>query len=238
MNTVILVLVALSLVLSAVAYWRSGGARDVQKLRAEIDALRLKQKELAENITSSLSAAYTRSRERLQAVRENLRRQKAEAVEGMEKQLQLAHDQLEALGHRLEESAGSIKSATFSTAQKIEEAIALRVRRIEARVTLLHAKAKVARAQSAAEKSDFQRADELLADAADLWHSVRETLGDDRTYDPQLDALKRALRDATAAVRARAQDSRSRIDRVLADTDRIVGALESDEARAASTSQA
>lgn len=237
MNTVTLVLVGLSLVLSAVAYWRSGGAQDVQKLRAELDALRLKQKELTESITSSLSAAYGRSRERLHAVRENLRRQKTEAVEGMEKQLQLAHDQLESLGHRLEESASSIKSMAFSTAQKVEETIALRVRRIEARVTLLHAKAKAARAQSAAAKNDFQRADELLADAADLWQSARETLGDDRTYDAQLDALKRALRDATVAVRTRAQDTRSRIDRVLADTDRIVGALESDETRAASSPQ-
>ena len=238
MNTVTLVLVVLSLVLSGVAYWRSGGAQDVQKLRGEFETLRLKQKELTESIADSLSAAYGRSRERLHAARENLRRQKTETVEGMEKQLQLAQDQLEVLGGRLEEAAGSVKTVAFSTAQRIEEAIALRVRRLEARASLLQAKAKASRAQTAAAKNDFQRADELLADAADLFQAARETLADDRTYDLQLEAMKQGLRAATSAVRSRAQDTRSRIDRVLADTDRIVGALESDETRAAASPQA
>lgn len=238
MNTITLVLVVLSLLLSAVAYWRSGGAQDVQKLRGEIDSLRLKQKELTESIADGLAAAYGRSRERLQTARENLRRQKTETVEGMEKQLQLAQDQLESLARRLEEAAGSVKMVAFSTAHRIEEAIALRVRRLEARATLLQAKAKASRAQAAAAKNDFQRADELLADAADLFQSARETLGNDRDYDLQLEAMKQGLRAATTAVRSRAQDTRSRIDRVLADTDQIVSALESDESRAAASPQA
>jgi hypothetical protein len=238
MNSVTLVLVVLSLVLSVVAYWRSGGAQDVQKLRGELEALRLNQKELTESIADSLSAAYGRSRERLQAARENLRRQKTETVDGMEKQLQLAQDQLEALGRPVEEAAGSVKTVAFSTAQRIEEAITLRVRRLEARVTLLQAKAKASRAQAAAAKNDFQRADELLIDAADLFQSARKTLGNDHAYDLQLEAMKQGLRAATAAVRARAQDTRSRIDRVLAETDQIVGALESDETRAAASPHA
>ena len=235
MSTVTLVLVVLSLVLSAVAYRRSGGALDMQKLRGEFETLRIKQKELTESIADSISTAYSRSRERLQAARENLRSQKTGTVEVVEKQLQLAQEQLEGLGRRLEQAAGSVKTLAFSTAQRIEEAIALRVRRLEARASLLQAKAIASRAQAAATKNDFQRADELLADAADLFHAARETLGNDRTYDLQLEAMKQGLRAATSAVRLRAQDTRSRIDRVLADTDRIVDALESDETRAAAS---
>ena len=237
MNTVTLFLVGLSLVLSAVAYWRSGGAQDLQKLRAEFESLRLKQKELAEGIADGLSAAYSRSRERLQVARETLHRQKVEAVEGMEKQLELAQDQLDGLGRRLEEAAGSIKNVAVSTARRIEEAITVRVHRLEARAILLQAKAKVSRARTAAGKNDFQRADELLADATDLFHSARESLGRDHSYDLQLEVMKQALRSATTAVRARAEDTRSRIDRLISDTDRIVGALESDEARAAASPQ-
>jgi surfactin synthase thioesterase subunit len=156
----------------------------------------------------------------------------------MEKQLQLALDQLEALARRLDEAGDSVKTVAFSTAQRIEEALARRVRRLEARGALLQAKAKAARAEAAAATNDFHRADELLADAADLFQTARETLGDDRVYELQLEAMKQDLRAATSAVRTRAQDTRSRIDRVLADTDRIVSALESDETRAAASPQA
>jgi hypothetical protein len=225
-------------VLSAVACWRSGGAQDVRKLRREVEALRIKQREVAESIADAFAVAYGRSRERLQVAREHLRLQKTETVEGMEKQVQLAQYQLQSLARRLDEAAGSVKTVAFSTAQRIEEAIALRVRHLEACATLLQAKAKASRAQAAAAKDDFQRADELLADAADLLRSARETLGSDRDYDLQIDSMKQGLRAATAAVRARAQDTRSRLDRVLVDADRIVGALEPDETRTATSFRA
>ena len=61
------------------------------------EALRAKQKELVENASQSLAAAYDHSRQRLAVVRENLRKQKVEAVEGLEKQVRLAEEQLEAL---------------------------------------------------------------------------------------------------------------------------------------------
>jgi hypothetical protein len=74
MNTVILILVALSLVLSAVAYWRSGGAQDVHRLRGELEMLRRRQKDLSQSMADGLSSAYGRSRERLDAARDVLRR--------------------------------------------------------------------------------------------------------------------------------------------------------------------
>lgn len=237
MNTVALLLVVSSLVLSAVAYWRSGGAQDVQKLRGELATLQLKQKALTESIAGRLAATYGRSRARLHAAREGFHRLKTETVDGMETQLQLTQDHRELLGQRLEEAAGSVKNVALATAQRIEEAIALRVRRFEARASLLQAKARASRAQAAAAQNDFQRADELLGDAANLFQAARETLAADRTYDLQLEAMKQDLRAATSAVRSRAQDTRLRIDRVLADTDRIVGALESDETRAAASPQ-
>lgn len=233
MTTAALILGVISLALASVAYWRSGGQQDVKKWSAELEALRVKQKELAESVAQSLAAAYEQSRQRLAAARETLRREKEETVEGLEKQLKLAQEQLEALARRLEEAAKAAKDATVSAAQTAEEAIAERARRIEARATLLKAKSKAKRAVTAAEKKEFDRADQLLDEATELLRSARQMLGDDRAYDHLLDNMKLALRNATTAVRVRAEDVRKKIDQALADSDRLVGQLESDETTSA-----
>ncbi len=218
MNKAALVISLASLVLGATAYWRAGGKQDIQALG---------------RVAQAIAASYDKSRQRLQIARNHLRQLKEEAVEGLEKQVQLAQEQLETLARRLEEGAKSAKDATVAAARKVEEAIALRVRRIEARATLLQAKAKASRAVSSAAKKDFERADQLLQDATELLQSARETLGDDHAYDQLLDAMKLALREATTAVRAHAEDVRQKIEQVLTDTDRIVSSLESDEDQAA-----
>jgi hypothetical protein len=236
MDTTALIIALISLALASVAYWRSGGKQDVQNLQCslqrELETLRAKQKELVDSASQSLAAAYDRSRQRLAVARENLRQQKEEAVEGLEKQVKLAQSQLEALAKRLEESARAAKDLTVSAAHSAEEAIALRVRRMEARATLMQAKAKATRAQSAAANREFERADQLLAEAADLLRDARETLGEDHAYDAKLDAIKSSLREAANAVHTHAEDIRKRIEQVLADTDRIVSTLESDETKA------
>ena len=218
MNKAAFVISLTSLVLATTAYWRAGGKQDIQALG---------------RVARAIAASYDKSRQRLQIARNHLRQLKEQAVEGLEKQVQLAQEQLETLARRLEEGAKSAKDATVAAARKVEEAIALRVRRIEARATLLQAKAKASRAVSSAAKKDFERADQLLEDATELLQSARETLGDDHAYDQLLDAMKLALREATTAVRAHAEDVRQKIEQVLTDTDRIVSSLESDEDQAA-----
>ena len=226
-----------SLVLAVIAYWRSGGKQDIERARVEIDrkveALRVKQNEFVESVEKALAAAYESSRQRLQAARELLRQLEDKTVEGLEKQVQLAHQQLEALARRLEEAAKSAKDATVAAAQSVEQVIALRTRRAEARAVILFAKADATLAVSAAALKDFERADELLEEATVMLRNVREILGDDHAYDHLLDKMKLALRDATTAVRAKAEDVRQRIERVLTDAERLVSSLESDEAKAA-----
>ena len=237
MATATLVIALISLGLASVAYWRSGGKQDVGTLQSslqhEMEVLRAKQKELVDSASQAMTAAYDRSRLRLALARENLRLQKEEAVEGLQKQVNLAQEQLDALAGKLEDTAHAAKDMTVSAARSAEEAIALRVRRIEARATLMLVKAKATRAQSIAADKEFLLADQLLAEATDLLRDARETLGDDHVYDTQLDAIKVSLRKATEAVRTQAEDTRMRIEQVLADTDKIVGTLESDETKAA-----
>jgi len=236
MNTLALIISLLSLALAATAYWRAGGKQDVEHARLEIkremELLSARQKEFAESVSQSIAAAYETSRQRLQVAREHLRQLKDETVEGLEKQVKRAQEQLDALAQRLEEGAKSAKDATVAAARNVEEAIALRVRRIEARATLLQAKAEATRAVSSAAKKDFQRAEQLLEEATESLRSARETLGEDHAYDQLLDAMKLALREATSTVRKQAEDVRQKIEQVLADTDRLVSRLESDEDKA------
>jgi hypothetical protein len=45
--------------------------------------------------------------------------------------------------------------------------------------------------------------------------------------------MRSALREATTAVRAKAENIRQKLDQVLADTDKLVNQLESDETESA-----
>ena len=239
MSTAALIVASISLALAMVAYWRSGGARDIQKLKtalhSELEALRTKERELVESATKSLAAAYGRSRRRLAAARESLQKLKRETVEGLEKQIKLALEQLEALTELIEKSAHAAEQRTISAARRAERAIASRVRRMQARVALIHAKAKATHARWAAVSEDFDRAERLLVDATEHLRDARETLRFDRADDAQLelelDAVRESLREAISAVRARAADVHEHLEQVLADSNRILSTLETQETR-------
>ena len=238
MSAAALVISIFSLALAGVAYWRSGGKEDVRRLedqvRQELDALRAKQGELVDHASQSLAAAYDRSRSRLLAAGVRLRSLQESALEGMEVQLQRAGEQIDALAQRLEHAAHAARSATVAAARATERGLTVRVSRVQARVVLLEVKAQAVLAERAAGEGQFDRADARLTEAIELLAKARSILGEDNVYDHQLDAVRDALRHAVDSVRSRAEDSRRRIDQVLADADRVVNTLESDEIEAAS----
>jgi tetratricopeptide (TPR) repeat protein len=226
-----------SLILAAVAYWRSGGRRDAERVQSElnrdIETLRVKYEESIQSLEEAIATAYENSRQRLKAAREKLHQLSDAAVEGLEKQVQLARQQLEALARRVEEAAKSAGKATVAAARKIEEGLAIRVRRIEARALLLNAKAQARLAIGLAAAKTFDRAEEFLEDATDLLRSAREILGDDHAYDQPMDKMRASLREATAAVRSHAANVHQKVEQVITDTDRIVSSLEADETKEA-----
>ena len=232
MDALAIIISITSLILATVAYWRSGGRIDAQRVRIEIERLKAREKELVENITQTIAAAYEASRQRLQYAREVLRHTKDQAIRGLEEQVRRAQGQLEALAQRLEEAARSAKESSISVARDVERAIALRVRRIEARSKLLRAKAQTMLAVSVSSKLDFQRAEQLLEEATDLWREAREVLANDHAYDQLFEAMKRSLRDATIAVQSKAHNAHAKIEDVLVETDHLVSTLELDEQRA------
>jgi len=241
MEVAALMVALASLSLAAVAYWRSGGKRDIeaarQQLEAEIEVLRAKQREFFDSASEAIASAYDESRRRLERNRERLRVLKAAAVEGLGKQMERAAEQLHALAQRLDDGAKSVGESTLLVARNVEQGIARRVQRLEARTTLMYAKAKATRAVNWAQKRDFEQAERQLEEAADLLRTVRDALGVDHAYDEGLDDVKRALAEATDAVRARAEVTRKRIEHVLTEADKMLDRLESDEQLAASSQE-
>lgn len=57
-------------------------------------------------------------------------------------------------------------------------------------------------------------------------------LGDDHAYDTDLDAISESLRDAIAAAKAKAEEFRARIEKVVNDSDRLISSLETHEQQA------
>ncbi|MBI5688394.1 MAG: hypothetical protein HZC54_25255 [Verrucomicrobia bacterium] len=237
MEIAALIIAVVSLALAGVAYWRAGGQRDVESARraieGELEVLRAKQSEVTEALAEAIAVAYEESRGTLRRTARRLRELKDEAVEGLERQTERALQELAMLEQRLEAGASAARNTALAAARNAEQVVALRVHRLEARVTMLFVKAKVVRAVALAHKKEFGAAERRLEEAADLLRTVRQTLGSDHVHDAGLDAVKNALANATAAVRAEAEDTRRQIERVLAEADSLVGSLESGEPQAA-----
>lgn len=232
MNSVALLIASVALVLAAVAYWRSGGQYDValfrQEFRRDLEHMRTIQKQLTENAARSMSEAYQRSQARLTGIAEHLEHLKDEAGEGLESRLQAAGRELQALRDRVAQNAKAAKNSTLSAAYGAHQALARAIRRLEARTSLLSAKSKVQRAVRRAKHEEFELAERRLEEAMELVRAARETLGDDRGYDRELDKVKNALRGATSAIRAKAEDSKRQIEHVLSETDSLVARFESE----------
>lgn len=174
------------------------------------------------------------SRERLRATQAELNTLKQGLATKLTTQVERAQEQLDALSARLEAAALEAKDATAVAAEQSQQAIARRVRRLQARVTLLSAQTEAMRAVDFARDRDFAQAERRLEEATELLQRAREKLGEDAAYDVGLMTAKRSLREATNATRNHAADAREQLDQVLSDTNKLVESLQSAEAQAAS----
>jgi chromosome segregation ATPase len=236
MKNAALVLSIIALIVGGVAYWRSGGKEDValarQEIEVELQKLEAKQKELADSVAATTSAAYENLQERMRRAKEQLAEIRKEASEKLQAEIDLASQQLVELQNRVADGIESMKDTTVATARMTEEAIAQRVHRLEARVDALQSKLLINRALVKANKKDFDGADECLREAVALIKDARQKLGTDAAYDKKLNSVAESLRLAVAAVKAQAEDIRTRIEKVVTESDTLVAALESDEQKA------
>lgn len=227
----------LSLVLSGYACWRvikrADARQSTQQLRSEFQHVAARHKELVESAAQLLDDAYARTRQQVAAAREFLRRLKHDAASGLEERAALALEQLEALSTRLEENVDHVRTATATAARRAHATISQRVFHLKARTILLLAEAKAKNARAAVIEQRYVEAEELLDEANDLMRRAAEDLGGEPHYEVMVENIRRASREAMVSLRAHAQLTASKMDRLLAESGRLVTELESEEKLAA-----
>jgi chromosome segregation ATPase len=232
-SIIALCVAGLSLAASAVAYWRAGGRRDVEALRAELarqlETVRAREQALAEELGRRVRSGYEeslarikRAEERLAELREKMSADTRQAVDALRAQLAEARREIEGALQQL-------KTGASTRAEALQQALHRRVLRMEGRVLLLMARADIVRAERLAEKRDFIHANDLLEEAVARVRAVRLRLSDpfedEAAFENALDALHEAIR----SVRAEAADHQRQIDRVLTANDALLASLASFE---------
>lgn len=222
-----------SLALSAIAYWRSGGRRDVERIRAqlqsELEAARARERALTDELRRRVRTGYEdslarikRAEERLAQVRETVSAETRQAIDGLRAQLAEARREIET---RLEE----LKTGVSTRAEALQEGLHRRVVRMEGRAQLMLARADMVRAERLAEKQDFARANDLLEEAVAKVRAVRTRLSDPFEDEPAFQNVLDALLEAIHSVRAQAADHARQIERVLSANDALLASLASHE---------
>lgn len=229
----------LAIGLGSVAYWRSGGQQDVITARKAVDdqltALKARQDELVEDLSSRVRTAYVGAQERMSRARKRLASLREEASESLKRQIDLAASQIANIEKRISEALGAAKESAIATARETQRKLMVRTHRLQARVAILAAQWETGRALKLADKADFDGAEARLRDAVTRLHEAEELLGDDAAYDGQLAAIHHSLPEAIAAAKAKAEGFRARIEKVVADSDELISALEGSEKEAEET---
>ena len=222
-----------AILLAAVAYWRSGGERELaalrNELREELDALRTVKREMGEDLSRRVHAGYEVSLSRIRRAQGRLSALSAEVSTSLRGTVDALSRQLAVLTREAEEGIAKLKTEVSTGAKTTEEALAARVRRIEGRVQVLVARTEISRAEKLAAKSQFVEAEQRLEDAVSKVREVRIRLSEEFEDDPAFSEVLQALQDAIRSVRARADDHRRKIDRVLSASDSLLASLETRE---------
>lgn len=211
MSLIALFMASVSVVLSGIAYWRTGGRVDIEALRTAL------ARRVRGGYEDSL-ARIKRAEARLAGTHETLSAETRQAVDALRAQLVAARQEAEA-------GLQGLESDVSMRAQSAQEALRKRVLRMEGRVQLVAARAEIVRAERLAEKQDFQRANDLLEEAVAKVREVKLRLSDAFEEVPAYNEVLQSLQAAIRSVRQEAADHERRIDRVLSASDRLLASL-------------
>jgi hypothetical protein len=220
-----------ALVLSAVAYWRTGGRGDVESalhyLRSKVEALGMKELELARKIHESSRKAYERTRQGIVRARARRAEVRGQTPAGRDQHHEMAAERRPE--RAVEQHLADLSLPAVPAARSADHAASSRARTLEARADVLILKAHLLRAKSAAESGELDRAESLLRRAIATLEEARTILGADDTHVPEIEEGVRTLIDAIAAARGKAEDAGRRIDEILVGSDSLVASLEGTE---------
>jgi chromosome segregation ATPase len=225
MDIVALTLSAISLVIASVAYWRSGGARDIARLRAELT-------ESANELRARIRTGYEESLARIDRARARLGEIPPHVATSLRASIDTLNQELSRLRQEAQEELERLKTSASSSARAAEQALAMRVRRLEGRVHLFIARAEKVRAEGLAKRGEFASAEDILEEAITRVREAQTELAGMGGEEPSFAHLVGALRQAVRSVRSRAETHKRELEEVIAESDGLLRSLEAEDARA------
>jgi hypothetical protein len=212
-----------SMLLAAIAYWRSGG-------REELELVRSKQKLVVDELARRVRRGLDESRARAQRSQQRLAELRMEAAENVQVSIDGLIREVAEIKKESEERLQDLKFEVTAGAQAAQEALAKRMRRVEGSIRVLGARAEIRAAERLADAGDFADAEDLLEDAVAKVREAKMRLSDDDGEEGKFDPVIDALHEAIHAIRERALDHKRQIDSVLSASDSLLASLRTREA--------
>jgi hypothetical protein len=212
-----------SMLLAAIAYWRSGGREDLELVRS-------KQKLVVDELARRVRRGLEESRARAIRSQQRLAELKKEAADNVLVAIDGLTREVAEIKKETEERLQDLKFEVTAGAQAAEEALAKRVRRVEGSVRVLGARAEIRAAEQLADAGGFAEAEDLLEDAVARVREAKMRLADDDGEERSFEPVIEALHEAIHAIRERALDHKRQIDSVLSASDSLLASLRTREA--------
>jgi hypothetical protein len=223
----------LALIISCLAYYRSG-RKDVigsvdQTLEQKFERVSWLAKRAADSVAASLRAAYERSLRTIADLRARVAALREEAIEEIREDLQGLAEKLDRLAERAARELASIKAGIDFSLLETEIGLRLTVDDAKAHLKVIEAKRELVLARRAILRNELIESDvRVEAALRNLQEAQSLAVG----YHENIAALERQAQEMLVAIRTRAETMRTSIDALLERSSRLLKEMSGPEAAA------
>jgi hypothetical protein len=223
MENVALTILSLSLIISCLAYYRSGRKNDLgtveRTLDQKIERVSLLAKRAADSVAARLRAGYERSLRMISDLQARVAALREEAIEEIRDDLKALAEKLERLAGLASRELEAIKAGVDFSLMETDIGLRLTVDDAKAHLKLIEAKRELLLARRAIIRNELVEA-EVRVEAAlgNLQEARSLAVG----YHDNISALQKQAQEMLIAIRARAETMRTSIDVLLERSSRLL----------------
>lgn len=222
MEILALCILTLSLIISCLAYYRSGrkadGAVD-QALDQKIERVSSVAKRAADGVAARLRAGYERSLRMISDLQARVAALREEAIEEIRDDLKVLAEKLDHLAERAARELASIKAGVDFSLMETEIGLRLTVDDAKAHLKVIEAKRELVLARRAILRNELVEA-EVRVEAA--LRNLQEAQSLAVGYHENIAAVQRQAQEMLVAIRTRAETMRTSIDALLERSSRLL----------------
>ena len=226
MEVVALCISILSLIIGSVAYYRSGGARDIraleQTLNKKVETLSAIAQRVSDSIAGRVRAGYLRSIRFISDLQSQVAAFKEEAVEEVSEDLRALAQTLDGLTER---AVREVKELTADVTLAVVEAeLSLRraVEEATARLKVIEAKQELIFARNAMRGNDLRAAEARVEAALRYLKEARSLTGD---HVETVASTQKQAQEMLITIRAKARTMKEDLDALMDRSDRLLHAM-------------